>query len=1417
MRYRPTFYDRRTKHRFVNAERASSEEELTSDSFIADDEDDDGDEDSSDDEGDDPRNRDRRGRRRRETSLERFEREEREKQRADADADAEAPPPRSGAAAAGAGEKSSAGEKSPPPAPDPEDAGSSDDDAVRAGAGRRRRVSNRRVVLIDDEPDAPAPAPAPAAGSPRPAAPASAPEDSSPSSSPARRRRRSSASLGAEDADPEPQLTPGGRRASARVLGKRRRDTETWNRKLEALREGMRREDDGGDDSGGDGAGFDGDGGSFSGSGGVLDADRDDDLHDFVVFDEDDLAVARARGGWSPESDRYDSDFVSDVSAAEDEDGSEEAEDEWVLCECGATADDGSAMVRCGNPRCEVWQHATCVDVDAEEAARPSFAFFCARCDANGRENAPEPPGKPSPRTRTTGASERKKQTRRRKKQTTRARAPDPEGSNPKPSRSGWREKMIAALRADDPEAVDRCLRAVSWPSARAPRFEGMLARAAEFDAREVAAALLGTTGRPGTGPGPAPGGGKKSVASSRRVGLADLARGDATRSKVARALHVALAAGHVGVAEAIRDAMGPRFPARGRQDPWPKAAGGATLAHSASDNARGDPRAVWLALEAEGEPPRAGDEACAAAAADASRAAAAEAEERARDARDRVGGSEPGPSRAGGVRAVGGLVVVDAPIAARRTLGDYARAGAYAAGVPTPEAFPLGAASAATTSPATTRRRDDSRGPPPPAHDTPAAALGDDAQVTPLMRACAAGPGWEGCVAALLWSAGARGRSRPEGFQGAAASCVAVKESSASESAPHHAARTGAAASLRLLLAALPGAVRAADVGGATPLHHAASAGEAGAIETLVADAGASRCARDDKGWIPLLYADWSEKREAVLVLMSENLQEQLGAMHDIMDSEISRPRVLKALRMLATVPPFYDALNEFVSTRIGLLSGSLSFLLHRRAKVVNFANRRAWLERRIEEHVNRHYAYHRGAWVEEDLYGKSLVASHRAPWRDFRRWCVDAGPARLARQPLMYHFRFAGAHAMGMGQGVERELMERLAADVTGAAARAGDGESEEDAPGGDEGPRAAGGEGGPERWFPSADAPLLAPTSEGSDAYAPPPLPETLPRDVEEQYVVFGRLLGYVVMHKAGPFPVSLANAFLRGLLGEGVEGLSREALAEDLEEMDPQEARSLDIVRGMESDVEALGLTFTAEEEELVFEPEAAREDNTASSNPPPSSRVGKKTVERELCPGGAARAVTSANREEYCALRVARRVKRVAACGAVRFARRGLREMIPHEFLRVFSPAEFACVLGGDADVDVDHLRRHATYLGGYDGDSPQIKWLWRLVARFEPNERSLLLKFATGSSRVPAGGFSKEAGRGSVCVMKVPAGRGPGRGPDGDGDGGAGQFALPTAATCFNTLRLPEYPTYEALEQHVTVALRHGVEGFSFG
>jgi hypothetical protein len=40
---------------------------------------------------------------------------------------------------------------------------------------------------------------------------------------------------------------------------------------------------------------------------------------------------------------------------------------------------------------------------------------------------------------------------------------------------------------------------------------------------------------------------------------------------------------------------------------------------------------------------------------------------------------------------------------------------------------------------------------------DRPAAAVSDEAAVTPIMLAAGAGGGWEGCVSALLWSAKSR------------------------------------------------------------------------------------------------------------------------------------------------------------------------------------------------------------------------------------------------------------------------------------------------------------------------------------------------------------------------------------------------------------------------------------------------------------------------------------------------------------------------------------------------------------------------------------------------------------------------------------------------------------------------------------
>lgn len=47
-------------------------------------------------------------------------------------------------------------------------------------------------------------------------------------------------------------------------------------------------------------------------------------------------------------------------------------------------------------------------------------------------------------------------------------------------------------------------------------------------------------------------------------------------------------------------------------------------------------------------------------------------------------------------------------------------------------------------------------------------------------------------------------------------------------------------------------------------------------------------------------------------------------------------------------------------------------------------------------------------------------------------------------------------------------------------------------------------------------------------------------------------------------------------------------------------------------------------------------------------------------------------------------------------------------------------------------------RRHTHF----DGDAALKAWFWSVVRSLNKEERSLLLQFATGCSRLPAGGFS---------------------------------------------------------------------------
>ena len=142
------------------------------------------------------------------------------------------------------------------------------------------------------------------------------------------------------------------------------------------------------------------------------------------------------------------------------------------------------------------------------------------------------------------------------------------------------------------------------------------------------------------------------------------------------------------------------------------------------------------------------------------------------------------------------------------------------------------------------------------------------------------------------------------------------------------------------------------------------------------------------------------------------------------------------------------------------------------------------------------------------------------------------------------------------------------------------------------------------------------------------------------------------------------------------------------------------------------------------------------------------------------------------------------------------------------------------LISGTPDIDVDEWRA-ATDYNGYSSSDPVIVWWWRALKSFNREERAKVLSFATGTSRVPLGGFVELQGVQGVQRFSIHRAYGD---PD----------RLPQAHTCechriclgvrrliltlpgFNQIDLPQYSSYEMLRQQLLLAINEGGEGFGF-
>lgn len=81
------------------------------------------------------------------------------------------------------------------------------------------------------------------------------------------------------------------------------------------------------------------------------------------------------------------------------------------------------------------------------------------------------------------------------------------------------------------------------------------------------------------------------------------------------------------------------------------------------------------------------------------------------------------------------------------------------------------------------------------------------------------------------------------------------------------------------------------------------------------------------------------------------------------------------------------------------------------------------------------------------------------------------------------------------------------------------------------------------------------------------------------------------------------------------------------------------------------------------------------------------------------------------------------------------------QVLPASLLSAFSVEELLALVNGAGDIDAAGLMMSVQYEGDLTPHSDIVKWFWAAFADLTGKERALLIKFVTGTVRVPLDGL----------------------------------------------------------------------------
>lgn len=220
-------------------------------------------------------------------------------------------------------------------------------------------------------------------------------------------------------------------------------------------------------------------------------------------------------------------------------------------------------------------------------------------------------------------------------------------------------------------------------------------------------------------------------------------------------------------------------------------------------------------------------------------------------------------------------------------------------------------------------------------------------------------------------------------------------------------------------------------------------------------------------------------------------------------------------------------------------------------------------------------------------------------------------------------------------------------------------------------------------------------------------------------------------------------------------------------DDMYSLDPEVYNSLVKVHNYPGDVEAdLSLDFTV------------------------TQSVGHgKQATIPLVENGAQRMVSNSNRLEYIHAVANYKLNAVLQAQTSAFLR-GLSEMINLNWLTMFNGSELQMLIsGGFAKIDLSDLKAHCV-LFGFTNEEPTMVHFWEVLEEFDEEDKARFIKFVTSVPKAPLLGFSVL--RPKFAIRHA----------------GFDKSRLPTASTCVNMIKLPDYRSKSILREKLLASIR---------